>query len=67
MATIAVIIPFFAVILLGFLATSGRMVPIESVPGLNTFVLYFALPATLFLFAASIPVEQLLDPTTIGV
>src|SRR5690606_5786919 len=60
------IIPFFALVLIGYLATRSRLMPVESVPGLNTFVLYFALPATLFQFAARTPISQLLDPTTVG-
>ena len=66
MHTLSVIVPFFALILVGYLATRSRFVPVESVSGLNTFVLYFALPATLFQFAARTPVAQLLDPTTVG-
>ncbi len=65
MGTLSVIVPFFAVILLGFLAARLRVVPIESVPGLNAFVLYIALPAMLFQFGAATPVSQLLNPTTI--
>lgn len=67
MSTVSVILPFFTVILLGYLAARSRLLPMESVPGLNTFVLYIALPAMLFQFGASTPVVQLLDPTTIGV
>lgn len=67
MGTISVILPFFAVIGLGHLAARCRLLPLESVPGLNAFVLYIALPAMLFQFGANTPVAQLLDPTTIGV
>lgn len=67
MHTLSVVVPFFAVILLGFLAARFRVVPVESVPGLNSFVLYIALPAMLFQFGAATPVAQLLDPTTIAV
>lgn len=44
MDTLSVIVPFFAVILLGFLAARFRIIPMDSVPGLNAFVLYIALP-----------------------
>ena len=37
------------------------MLPIEAIPGLNTFVLYFALPCMLFRFGSSTPLEKLLD------
>ena len=65
MDTLSVIVPFFAVILLGFLAARFRIVPMDSVPGLNGFVLYIALPAMLFQFGADTPAAQLLNPTTI--
>jgi predicted permease len=37
------------------------MLPFEAIPGLNGFVLYFALPCMLFRFGASTPIAQLLD------
>ena len=40
--------PFFALVLAGFIAARRRLLPLEAIPGLNTFVLYFALPALLF-------------------
>ena len=66
METLSVIIPFFALVFIGYVAARSRFIPIESVPGLNTFVLYFALPAVLFQLAARTPLDQLLDPTTVG-
>ncbi|QNN63831.1 AEC family transporter [Leucobacter denitrificans] len=66
MHTLSVIIPFFALVLIGYIAARSRFMPIESVPGLNTFVLYFALPAVLFQLAARTPVAQLIDPTTLS-
>lgn len=38
------------------------MLPLSSIAGLNSFVLYFALPCMLFRFGASIAVADLLDP-----
>ena len=38
-----------------------RMLPLEAIPGLNAFVLYFALPCMLFRFGAGTPIAQLLD------
>jgi hypothetical protein len=64
---LAVTIPFFALVLCGWLATRRRLLPEEAIPGLNTFVLYFALPCMLFRFGASTPLAQLLDPFVIGV
>ena len=38
------------------------MVALETIPGFNFYVLYLALPAMLFRFAASTPIASLLDP-----
>ncbi len=54
--------PFFALVLFGYLAASRRLLPLEAIPGLNSFVLYFALPCMLYRFGASTPLAQLLDP-----
>ncbi|RZL63063.1 MAG: AEC family transporter [Variovorax sp.] len=53
--------PFFALIAAGYLAARARVLPLEAIPGLNTFVLYFALPCMLFRFGAGTPIAQLLD------
>ena len=53
--------PFFALIAAGYAAARGRMLPLEAIPGLNTFVLYFALPCMLYRFGAGTPIAQLLD------
>lgn len=45
--------PFFALVLLGWVAMRGRMLAPESIPGLNGFVLFFALPCMLFRFSAT--------------
>ena len=63
MDILSVIIPFFALVLIGFLAARTRVLPLNAVPGLNVFVLYFALSAMLFQFGAQTPVAELLDPT----
>ncbi|HSV46077.1 MAG TPA: AEC family transporter, partial [Ramlibacter sp.] len=44
-----------------------RMLPLEAIAGLNTFVLYFALPCMLYRFGASTPIAQLLDGAAIAV
>ena len=56
-----VTIPFFALIAAGYAATRGGALPLAAIPGLNVFVLYFALPCMLFRFGASAPIGQLLD------
>jgi malonate transporter len=62
-----VTLPFFALVLLGYLAAHQRALPESAIPGLNAFVLYFALPALLFRFGATTPVGQLLSPTVLAV
>jgi hypothetical protein len=59
--------PFFALVLGGFVAARRRMLPLEAIPGLNSFVLYFALPAMLFRFGSTTPIAQLLDASVFGV
>ena len=58
---LSVTFPFFALVLAGHVATLRRMLPLEAIPGLNTFVLYFALPCMLFRFGANTPLDKLLD------
>ena len=53
--------PFFALVICGSLAERRRLMPLEAIPGLNSFVLFFALPCMLYRFGASTPIVQLLD------
>ncbi|MEO6031907.1 MAG: AEC family transporter, partial [Burkholderiaceae bacterium] len=64
---LAVTIPFFALVLCGYLAVQRRVLPEAAIPGLNAYVLYFALPCLLFNFGASMPFAQLIDPVLIGI
>jgi malonate transporter len=66
-AILAVTIPFFALVLCGFLAARQRVLPEAAIPGLNAFVLFFALPCMLFRFGASMPFAQLINPALIAV
>ena len=59
--------PFFALVLAGYVAARRRMLPLEAIGGLNTFVLFFALPCMLYRFGASTPVAQLLDAAALAV
>jgi malonate transporter and related proteins len=59
--------PFFALVLAGFVAARQRLLPLEAIPGLNGFVLYFALPAMLYRFGSTTPIAQLLDASVFGV
>lgn len=59
--------PFFALVLAGYVAAWRQWLPIAAIPGLNGFVLFFALPAMLFRFGSTTPIAQLLDPAVFGV
>lgn len=65
LAIVSVTFPFFALIAIGYAAARTRVLPAGAVPGLNVFVLYFALTAMLFQVAASTPVARLLDPASV--
>ena len=53
--------PFFALVLAGYLAARRGLLRLDAIPGLNAFVLYFALPCLLYRFGSSTPTAQLLD------
>ncbi len=55
--------PFFALVLAGYVAARRGLLRLDAIPGLNSFVLYFALPCLLYRFGSSTPVTQLLDPS----
>jgi malonate transporter and related proteins len=59
--------PFFALVLCGYLAARHGILPLAAIPGLNSFVLFFALPCMLFRFGASTPIAQLLDASVFGI
>jgi malonate transporter and related proteins len=65
-AILAVTVPFFALVLCGYLAARRGVLPESAIPGLNAFVLYFALPCMLFRFGMNTPVFDLLNPTVLG-
>ena len=66
-AILSVTTPFFALVLCGYLAGRQKVLPESAIAGLNTFVLYFALPCMLFRFCANTPVLELLHPGMFGV
>jgi predicted permease len=59
--------PFFALVLGGYVAARRGLLPQAAIPGLNTFVLYFALPCMLYRFGSGTPLAQLLDGAVFGV
>ena len=67
LSVLLVTFPFFALVLCGYLAARSGILPQAAIPGLNAFVLFFALPCMLFRFGSSTPIAQLLDPVVAGV
>ena len=57
--------PFFALVLCGYVAVRRALLPQAAIPGLNSFVLYFALPCMLYRFGASTLIAQLLDASLV--
>jgi predicted permease len=41
--------------------------PASAIPGLNAYVLFFALPCMLFRFGSSLPIEHLADPALLAI
>ena len=66
-AILSVTVPFFALVLCGYLAAQRKLLPEAAIPGLNAFVLFFALPCMLFRFGAATPIRHLLDPAALAV
>ena len=66
-AILAVTVPFFALVLAGWLAARQGVLPELAIPGLNAYVLYFALPCLLLRFGSSTPVLELLNPALLAV
>ncbi|HSQ71011.1 MAG TPA: AEC family transporter [Rubrivivax sp.] len=64
---LAVTVPFFALVLCGYLAAQRHVLPESAIPGLNAFVLYFALPCMLFRFGMNTPIFDLLNPVVLVV
>lgn len=58
--------PFFALVACGHAVARLRWLPMDAIPGLNLFVLYFALPCMLLRLGAATPIARLLDPGTFG-
>ena len=67
LAILAVTFPFFALVLCGYAATRRGLLPLLAIPGLNSFVLFFALPCMLYRFGARTPIAQLLNPSLVAV
>jgi malonate transporter len=62
LTVLGVTFPFFALVLVGYVAARRGWMPLTAIPGLNTFVLFFALPCMLFRFGVTTDMVQLLQP-----
>ncbi|TCV64446.1 hypothetical protein EDE05_12359 [Neorhizobium sp. R1-B] len=56
---IALLLPFFGLIFIGYLAAKVTKQPAEALGWMNTFIIYAALPALFFKLVSRTPVEQL--------
>lgn len=56
-----IIVPFFALILFGYVAARMNWVPPAAVPAFNGFLLYFAVPALLFRFASTAAFSDIMN------
>ncbi|TCD13180.1 AEC family transporter [Oricola cellulosilytica] len=56
---VGLVLPFFGLILLGYLVAKITRQPLEALGWMNTFIIYLALPALFFNLLARTPVEQL--------
>lgn len=59
-----VILPFFALVVTGYLAARFALLQAQGILGLNRFVFFFALPALLFSKMAQTPIGQVLGEKT---
>ncbi len=67
LSVLLITFPFFSLVACGFIATWRGVLPQAAIPGLNAFVLYFALPCMLYRFGAQTPIHQLLDTNVTAV
>jgi len=56
---ISLLLPFFGLILIGYIAARVTRQPAEALGWLNTFIVYAALPALFFKLVSRTPVEDL--------
>lgn len=62
LAILTLTFPFFALVACGYLAARFGLLALSAIPGLNGFVLFFALPCMLYRFGASAPLAELFNP-----
>ncbi|MEO0543853.1 MAG: AEC family transporter [Pseudomonadota bacterium] len=59
MQVLGLVLPFFGLIAIGFIAARVLRTPAEGLAWMNTFIVYIALPALFFNLLSRTPVEQL--------
>lgn len=62
---VGLVLPFFGVILLGYIAAKLIKAPVEGLAWMNMFILYVALPALFYQLLSKTPIEQLTQGTFI--
>ena len=58
---VGLVIPFFGLIFIGFIAARITRRPLDALGWMNTFIVYVALPALFFQLLARTPFEQLTE------
>jgi malonate transporter and related proteins len=58
---IALVLPFFGIIFLGFAVARLRRLPIDALGWMNTFIIYVALPCLFFQLLSKTPIEKLTE------
>ncbi|MBZ0162472.1 MAG: AEC family transporter [Notoacmeibacter sp.] len=58
---LGLVLPFFGLILLGFVAARITRQPLEALGWMNTFIIYIALPALFFQLLSKTPIERLTE------
>ena len=58
LALLVLFVPFFTLVLMGWGAARSGLLPLDGIPTLNTFVLFFGLPAMIFRLGASGALHQ---------
>ena len=56
---LALVFPFFGLVLLGFVVARAMRIPMEGMAWMNAFIVYVALPPLFFVLLADTPVEDL--------
>jgi malonate transporter and related proteins len=64
--TLAIVVPVFALILLGYLVGRTRLMPAEGTKAMVNFCYFIALPAILFRTMAALEAPKSLDPTILA-